>query len=75
MNFDTGVIPVSILEIKKEMGLNYTEIALLGSMSYLGITVVCLGVPYLFWKYPARLVLSVAMLVNVVSCVLFALSY
>ena len=35
LNYDTGVIPAALIEITKEINLDYTEQALIGSLVYL----------------------------------------
>ena len=55
LNYDTGVIPASLLEILKEIPLDYTEQALLGSLVYLGLSFSSLFVSIIFSKYgPAK---------------------
>jgi hypothetical protein len=51
LNYDTGVIPASLLEILKEIPLDYTEQALLGSLVYLGLSFSSLFVSIIFSKY------------------------
>ena len=38
LNYDSGVIPASLLQIIKEIDLDYKEQALLGSLVYLGLS-------------------------------------
>jgi MFS family permease len=73
-NFDTGVIPAALVNIHKELGLNYTQQGLLGSLPNFGISVASFLVSYLIGKFQTKRILTLAIIFNVAFCILFALS-
>ena len=38
LNYDTGVIPAALIQITKEIDLDYSEQAMIGSFVYLGLS-------------------------------------
>ena len=74
LNYDTGVIPASLLEILKEIPLDYTEQALLGSLVYLGLSFSSLFVSLIFSKYGPAKVCSIILILNSFSCFCFSLN-
>lgn len=74
LNYDTGVIPASLLQILKEIDLNFKEQALLGSLVYLGLSFASLFVGLIFAKYGPAKTCACAILVNTFSCFLFSIS-
>ena len=72
LNYDTGVIPASLLEILKEIPLDYTEQALLGSLVYLGLSFSSLFVSIIFSKYGPAKVCSIILILNSFSCFCFS---
>jgi MFS family permease len=74
LNYDTGVIPASLLQILKEIDLNFKEQALLGSLVYLGLSFASLFVGLIFAKYGPAKTCAYAILVNSFSCFLFSIS-
>ena len=73
-NFDTGVIPAALVNIHQEMGLNYTQQGLLGSLPNFGISVASFLVSYLIGKFRTKNILTIAIVINIAFCILFALS-
>jgi MFS family permease len=74
LNYDTGVIPVSLLNILKEVELNFKEQALLGSLVYLGLSFASLFVSLLFERFGPAKTCSIAILLNSISCFIFSFS-
>ena len=74
LNYDTGVIPASLLEIEKEINFDYKEQALLGSLVYLGLSTASLFVSPIISKYGAKDVCSIVLLLNSLCCFIFSLS-
>lgn len=74
LNYDTGVIPASLLEIIKEVDLDYKEQALLGSLVYLGLSFASLFVSLFFSKFGPSKVCSAVLLINTFCCFTFSLS-
>ena len=74
LNYDTGVIPASLISITKEIKLDYSEQALLGSLVYLGLSCSSLFVSLFFTKYSPSKVCSVVLLLNSLSCFVFSFS-
>ena len=74
LNYDTGVIPASLLEIQKEINFDYTEQALLGSLVYLGLSTASIFVSPIISKYGAKDVCSIVLLLNSLCCFIFSLS-
>lgn len=72
LNYDTGVIPASLIEIGKEIELSYQEKAALGSLVYLGLCIASLIVPLIFQHYSAAKTLIVMITVNLGFCLLFS---
>jgi len=74
LNYDTGVIPASLLQILKEIDLNFKEQALLGSLVYLGLSFASLFVSLIFAKWGPSKTCACALLLNTLSCFLFSCS-
>jgi MFS family permease len=74
LNYDTGVIPASLIEITKEINLDYSEQALLGSLVYLGLSCSSLFVSVIFSNYSPSKVCSSVLLLNCLSCFTFSLT-
>lgn len=75
LNYDTGVIPASLIEIDKEVKLSYQEEAALGSLVYLGLSIASLIVPLVFQHYSAAKTLIVMITVNLGFCLLFSFTF
>ena len=74
LNYDTGVIPASLIQITKEIDLNYSEQALIGSLVYLGLSFASIFVGFIFSKFSPSKVCSVILLLNCISCFIFSMS-
>ena len=74
LNYDTGVIPASLIQITKEIDLDYSEQALIGSLVYLGLSFASLFVGWIFSKFSPSKVCSVILLLNCISCFIFSMS-
>jgi len=74
LNYDTGVIPASLIEITKEIHLDYSEQALIGSLVYLGLSFSSIFVSLIFTKFGPSKVCSVILLLNLISCFIFSFS-
>lgn len=74
LNYDTGVIPASLLEIIKEVSLDYKEQALIGSLVYLGLSFASLFVTLFFNKWGPAKVCASMLLLNTLCCFLFSFS-
>ena len=74
LNYDTGVIPASLIEITKEIDLDYSEQALIGSLVYLGLSFASIFVGFIFSKFSPSKVCSVILLLNCISCFIFSMS-
>lgn len=75
LNYDTGVLPASLLEIEKEIKLSYKEQALIGSLVYLGLSFASLFVSLLFNRFGPAKVCSLMILTNAICCFIFSFSY
>jgi predicted RNA methylase len=75
LNYDTGVIPASLLEIEKEINFDYKEQALLGSLVYLGLSTASLFVSPIISKFGAKDVCAFVLLLNSLCCFIFSLSF
>lgn len=74
LNYDTGVIPASLLEITKEIKLDFKEQALIGSLVYLGLSFASLFVSLIFNKYGPAKVCAWVLILNTLCCFVFSLS-
>ena len=74
LNYDTGVIPASLLEIIKEIKLDYKEQALLGSLVYLGLSTASLFTSLIFSKFSPSKVCAFVLILNCISCFVFSFS-
>ena len=74
LNYDTGVIPASLIQITKEIDLDYSEQALIGSLVYLGLSFSSVFVGFIFSKFSPSKVCSVILLLNCISCFIFSMS-
>ena len=74
LNYDTGVIPASLIEITREITLDYSEQALIGSLVYLGLSFSSLFVSVIFSNFSPSKVCSIILLLNCLSCFTFSLT-
>ena len=74
LNYDTGVIPASLIQITKEIQLDYSEQALIGSLVYLGLSFASLFVGLIFARFSPSKVCSLILLLNCMSCFVFSIS-
>lgn len=74
LNYDTGVIPASLIEINKEINLDFKEQALIGSLVYLGLSFASLFVSLIFNKWGPAKVCSFMLILNSLSCFIFSFS-
>ena len=74
LNYDTGVIPASLIEITKEISLNYSEQALIGSLVYLGLSFSSIFVGLIFTKFSPSKICSFILFLNCISCFVFSFS-
>ena len=74
LNYDTGVIPASLIQITKEIELDYSEQALIGSLVYLGLSFASIFVGFIFSKFSPSKICSMILLLNCISCFIFSLS-
>ena len=72
LNYDTGVIPASLVEITKEIELDYSEQALLASFLYLGLSFSSIFVGFIFSKYSPSKICSIVLALNCLSCFIFS---
>jgi MFS family permease len=74
LNYDSGVIPASLLQINEDVPMTYTETAGLVSISYLGLGFSSLFVSSIFQKYSATKVILFTQCLNSGFCLLFSFS-
>ena len=74
LNYDTGVIPASLIEITKEINFDYSEQALIGALVYLGLSFASIFVGMIFSRFGPSKVCSLILLLNCLSCFTFSLS-
>lgn len=75
LNYDTGVIPASLIQIKQEVKMSFQEQAALGSLVYIGICSASLIVSTIFQQFSATRVLTLMMVLNSAFCLMFSFSY
>ena len=74
LNYDTGVIPASLIKITNEINLDYSEQAYIGSLVYLGLSFSSIFVSLVFTKFSPSKVCSVILILNCLSCFIFSLT-
>jgi len=74
LNYDTGVIPASLIQITKEINLDYSEQAMIGSLVYLGLSFASVFAGLIFSKYSPKNVCAAILLLNCISCYVFSFS-
>ena len=74
LNYDTGVIPAALIKITKEIDLDYSEQAMIGSFVYLGLSFASLFAGLIFSKYSPKIVCAIILILNSVSCFIFSFS-
>ena len=72
LNYDTGVIPAALIKITKEIDLDYSEQAMIGSFVYLGLSFASLFAGLIFSKYSPKIVCAIILILNSVSCFIFS---
>ena len=73
INIDHGAIPAAVYEIKRDLGIGQTEIGLLGSLVYVGLTFGSVVSGWVFNILNAKYVISIALLCNIGALVMFPL--
>ena len=74
LNYDTGVIPASLIEITNEIDLDYSEQALIASLLYLGLSCSSFFVGFFFSKFSPSKVCSASLFINAISSLIFSFS-
>ena len=74
LNYDTGVIPAALIQITKEINLDYSEQAMIGSLVYLGLSFASVFAGLIFSKYSPKNVCAIILILNCVSCLIFSFS-
>jgi predicted MFS family arabinose efflux permease len=74
LNYDSGAIPSSLIQISETYGLEFSQQGLLGSLVYLGLSVSSLlaGIVLQFWS--PKWVIALTMTANLGFCVMFVLA-
>lgn len=75
LNYDSGVIPASLMQIQEEIPMSFIQKASLGSLVYLGLSLASLIVSPMFQKHSASKTLIVMLFLNCAFCLLFSFSY
>jgi Arabinose efflux permease len=75
LNYDTGVIPASLIQLEEEMGMSYQQEAAVGSLIYIGVCSASLIVSITFQRYSASKVIILMLTINCFFCLLFSFSY
>ena len=74
INYDSGVIPAALIQITKEINLDYSEQAMIGSLIYLGFSFASIFAGLIFSKYSPKNVCAIILILNSVSCLIFSFS-
>ena len=74
LNYDTGVIPASLIQMESEISLTYQEKAVLGALVYLGLCIASIVVPAAFHRFCAQKVIVTTLALNCCFCLVFSLS-
>ena len=75
MNFDSGVVPAEISNLAKDSGLSYSQLGLLGSLTYVGLVASCPFTGYILETFKSQKnVLIAAVSLNAAAVFSFALS-
>jgi MFS family permease len=75
LNYDTGVIPASLIQINREISLTFQEQAALGSLVYLGLSSASLIVSSVFQQCSATKTLIVMLTMNLGFLLMFSFSF
>jgi MFS family permease len=75
LNYDTGVIPASLIQIKREVNMSFQEQAALGSLVYLGLSSASLIVSTVFQQFSAARTIVLMLVLNVGFCLMFSFSF
>lgn len=75
LNYDSGAIPASLLQIQEQVSLTYTQSACLVSLSYLGLAFASLFVSSIFQKFSATKTILFTLCLNCAFCLMFSFSY
>ena len=75
LNYDTGVIPASLIQLQQELSLSYQQSAAIGSLLYIGICSSTLIVSIIFQRYRASKILIFMLIINCFFCLLFSFSF
>ena len=74
INYDSGVIPAALIQITKEINLDYSEQAMLGSLVYLGFSFASIFAGLIFSKYSPKNICAIILILNSISCLIFSFS-
>jgi len=74
INFDHGIIPAALTELKNDLSLTNANIGILGSLVYLGLTIGAVVTAPLFGKFNPKYVMGISLFLNAVALIIFPLS-
>jgi len=70
---ESGAIPGMLIRLKNRFGMDYFQLGLLGSVVYLSLSIGCPVFGWLFRHYNAKQVLGVALALNNITTLFFAM--
>lgn len=73
LNYDTGMFPMAVKLIMKDIDINHAEVAFMGSSVNAGLSFGSLLVPFLYRKFTAKRNLIACLILHMVSMTTFAL--
>lgn len=73
INFDHGIIPAALTELKEDLNITNTNIGILGSLVYLGLTLGALITAPTFKMFNPKYVMSITLILDAGALVIFPL--
>ncbi|EAN31078.1 Major Facilitator Superfamily protein [Theileria parva strain Muguga] len=74
VNYDNGVIPVSLSWIQEPYNFSSTELGIMGSLSYFAYVVMSPFMPYIYLAFSSQMVVTVAITIKTLSLIIYGLA-
>lgn len=74
INFDSGLVPSSLVDIQRTLSLSFLSQGILGAVVYAGLSGSSIFAGHIFYKHDCKWVLVWTILLNGISCMVFSLS-
>ncbi|XP_955023.1 integral membrane protein family I, putative [Theileria annulata] len=74
VNYDNGAVPVMLIWIQEPYNFSSTELGVMGSVVYFAFVSMSPIMPYMFLKFSTQIVITLALIGNILSLVIYGLA-